>query len=116
MNYLFLRATEDGNGSSVTSTQQKIILFICFLPIYVVSAFFRITTFVMLFTYLNVWTFCPMIMSWILNISSVRLTKTTCNTTNSTFAYKHTNSLLAATIGVFIPICVIEPAEGKKML
>ena len=111
--YLFPRVQEDRSNRGITSTHHKIIILACFLPIYIVSALFRITTFVILFTYLNVWAFCPMIISWILNISSVQRTKTTSNTRSSNMSSNYTSSLLNATLSVFIPLCKDEHLSGN---
>ena len=97
------------------STKEKIGLFICFLPIYIVSTLFRITTFVLLFTYLNVWAFCPMIISWILNIAYAKRTRIDPEKGNTEYAQKNSRNLLAATAAVFIPNGLVDFFTGNNV-
>ena len=85
----------------------------CFLPLYMVSAVFRITTFILLLTYLNVWAFLPMIVSLILNICSVQFSQTTLEKKSNRSNGCISKNLVAATAAVFIPIGIIEPFPGK---
>ena len=78
-----------------------------------VSAVFRITTFILLLTYLNVWAFFPMIVSLILNICSVQFTQTTLEKKSNRSDGCISKNLVAATAAVFIPIGIIEPFPGK---
>ena len=110
--FLFSKNNQDGDGLSCTTTQEKIIVLLCFLPLYIISVFFRITTFVVLFTYLNVWAFGPMIVSWVLNIASFNLAKQEHVPTSGAITYQHTSSFLVATVGVFIPLCFMETLSG----
>ena len=93
--------------------KEMIFLVMCFLPLYMVSAVFRITTFILLLTYLNVWAFFPMIVSLILNICSVQFTQTTLEKKSNRSDGCISKNLVAATAAVFIPIGIIEPFPGK---
>ena len=78
---------------------------------------FRILTFVLLFTYLNVWAFCPMILSWILNLAYTQRTRKCYDKANIEFATNQKPKiLLAATTAVFIPLCIVDHPSGKKFL
>ena len=110
--FLFSKDKQDPSGFSYKTTQEKMIVLLCFLPLYIMSVFFRVTTFVALFTYLNVWAFGPMIVSWVLNIASFNLAKQEHISPDHTIPHQHASSFLVATVGVFIPLCFTETPSG----
>ena len=85
---------------------------ICFLPIYLASTIFRLLTFILLFTYLNIWAFCPMMISWILNVSNLHLKKSNVITKNSDQGFKNAQNILVATSAIFIPIFLTDKTLG----
>ena len=93
--------------------QRQFQLSICFLPIYLMSAVFRLLTFILLFTYLNVWAFCPMMVSWILNVSNIHLKKPNIYLKNQQHSYINAQKILVATSAVFIPIFIRDIQSSK---
>ena len=106
----------DAKKKHAFSTKDRFVLILSFLPLYIVSTVFRITTFVLLFTYLNVWTFCPMILSWILNLAYAQRRRKCYEKRDIEFAHQKPKFLLAATTAVFIPLCIVHLPSGKKFL
>ena len=98
------------------SVKEKIFLLLCLLPLYMASAVFRITTFIILLTYLNVWAFLPMVISLILNICCMQFTKTTSEKRDSRCDGCISKSFVAAIAAVFIPIGIMEPFSGKMCI
>ena len=97
---------ERENKRIYLAKQRQLLLSICFLPIYLMSTVFRLLTFVLLFTYLNVWAFCPMMISWILNVSNIHLKKPNIYSKNHRHGYYNAQKILVATSAVFIPIFI----------
>ena len=88
-------------------TRMTIIL--GYLPLYIISTFFRIVTLVILFTYLNMWGF---VSPAILLFANVVLVSTLER------SYKisgYTHLILMAVVGVFAPICVFQPIPHPDM-
>ena len=97
---------EGENKRIYLARKRQLLLTICFLPIYLMTTVFRLLTFVLLFTYLNVWAFCPMMVSWILNVSNIHLNKPNIYSKNHRHGYNNAQKILVATSAVFIPIFI----------
>ena len=113
---LVLHSDEGENKRIYLARKRQLLLSICFLPIYVMSTVFRLLTFVLLFTYLNVWAFCPMMISWILNISNIHLKKPNIYLKNHRHVYNNAHRILVATSAVFIPIFIRDIRSGTRFL
>ena len=105
---------ERENKRIYLARKRQLLFTICFLPIYMMSTVFRLLTFVLLFTYLNVWAFCPMMISWILNVSNIHLKKPNTHSNNQQRGYNNAQKILVATSAVFIPIFIRDIQSSKR--